>query len=103
MGANGRRKRGMMVKPQQQQSQMPSQRSLLPEITWDQIHEPGAYVELGSGDLFRVNKEAIGPASPIITRESNGATRLLQVSRNPYVTSEEARLKAAQHNVQPNF
>lgn len=103
MGANGRRKRGKMVKQQQQQSQMPSQRSSLPETTWNQIHEPGAYVELGSGDLFRVNKEAIGPASPIITRESNGATRLLQVSPNPYVTSEEARLKAAQHNVQPNF
>ena len=39
----------------------PHTRYALPEVNWDELNEPGAYVERGSGDLYRVPKEAIIP------------------------------------------
>jgi len=69
----------------------------LAESTWDDLNEPGAYVERGTGDLYRIPKEAI------IHKESTGASRLVQVSKNPFVTTLEARLRCAQHNIDPNF
>jgi hypothetical protein len=71
----------------------PQTRSVLSETTWEDLSEAGAYVERGSGDLYRVAKEALIPgSSPIIHKESLGASRLLQISKNPFVTSLEARL-----------
>ena len=85
-------------------STQPEQRFSLSEVTWDSVSEAGAYVERGSGDLYRIPKEALIPgASPIIHKESRGASRLVQVSKNPFVTSLEARLRCAQHNIEPNF
>lgn len=82
----------------------PRHESALPQITWGEVHEPGAYVELGTGDLYRIPMEAlITGASPMIVKESNGASRLVQVSKNPFCTLLEARLQAARHNVEPNF
>ncbi len=83
----------------------PHQRYILPEVTWDEVSEPGAYVERGSGDLYRIPKEAlmINGGSPIIHKESSGASRLVQISKNPFVTTLEARLRCAQHNIDPNF
>ena len=82
----------------------PQQRFSLSEITWDDLNEAGAYVERGSGDLYRVPQEALIPGgSPIIHKESNGASRLVQVSKNPFVTTLQARLTCAQHNIEPNF
>ncbi len=82
----------------------PEQRSVLPETSWEDVTEAGAYVERGSGDLYRFPKEALIPGgSPIIHKESRGASRLVQLSRNPFVTTLEARLRCAQHNIEPNF
>jgi hypothetical protein len=82
----------------------PSQRASLLEVSWHDLNEPGAYVELGTGDLYRVPKEALIPgASPVIRKESIGASRLVQVSKNPFVTTLEARMIACEHNVEPNF
>lgn len=82
----------------------PQQRSRLPEFSWQDIAEPGAYVELGTGDLFRVPKEAlIQGSSPLVRLESTGASSFMQVSKNPYVTTLEARMVCAEHNISPNF
>jgi hypothetical protein len=71
----------------------PERRGFLPELSWDDITEPGAYVEMGSGDLYRVPKEALIPgASPVIKKESTGASRLVRVSKNPFITTLQARL-----------
>jgi hypothetical protein len=79
-------------------------RSNLPETAWEAINEPGAYVERGTGDLYRVPKEALIPgASPAIVKESRGASVLLKVSEDPFVTTFKARLLCAQHNIEPNF
>ena len=85
-------------------STKPSRRLSLPEVAWDAIHEPGAYVEVGSGDLYRVPKEAlIQGSSPVIRKESAGASRLVQLSADPYITTFEARMLSSEHNVKPNF
>ena len=86
------------------QSVESSHRTTLPEVMWGDIHEPGSYVERGSGDLYRIPKEAlIQGASPIVVKESQGSSRLVQLSKNPFLTTLEARLMCAQHNIQPNF
>lgn len=79
-------------------------RTFLPEFSWRDIEEPGAYVEMGTGDLYRIPKEALVPgSSPMIRKESSGASRLVRLSRNPFITTLEARLTACEHNIQPNF
>ncbi|MBI2960523.1 MAG: hypothetical protein HYY28_09435 [Betaproteobacteria bacterium] len=82
----------------------PRQASRLLQMTWKEINEPGAYVEVGSGDLYRIPKEALlEGSSPLIRKESSGSSTLLQISKNPYITTFEARMVCAEHNVQPNF
>lgn len=92
-----------MTEQMAHQSAQPSQRIAFPEVTWDQLHEPGAYVERGTGDLYRVPQEAIGPASPLIRKQSLGASRLVRISPNPFVTTLEARMLCAEVNISPNF
>jgi hypothetical protein len=82
----------------------PEHRQGLAEFSWQDIDTPGAYVELGSGDLYRIPKEAlIQGCSPLIRKESSGASRLVRVSRNPFVTTLQARLICCEHNITPNF
>ncbi len=89
---------------QQNVSMEPSHRFNLLEVNWEDVNEPGAYVEKGTGDLFRIPKEAlVAGGSPIVMKESSGSSRLLQISRDPFVTTLEARRRCAQHNVSPNF
>ena len=82
----------------------PQKRHRLLELGWQDITEPGAYVEVGTGDLYRIPKEAlIQGSSPMIRKESAGASRLVQISPNPFVTTFEARMVCAENNVSPNF
>lgn len=86
------------------QSAQAARRLTLMETTWESINEPGAYVERGSGDLYRFPKEALIPgASPAIVKESRGASVLVKLSDDPFITTFRARLVCAQHNIEPNF
>ena len=85
-------------------SVLPENRTSLMELSWEDISEPGAYVEKGSGDLFRIPQEGlVRGGSPLIMKESRGASRLVLISRNPFVTDLEARHRCAQYNIEPNF
>ncbi len=86
------------------QSGQSTRRYALSESSWEAINEPGAYVERGSGDLYRFPKEALIPgASPAIVKESRGASVLVKLSEDPFITTFKARLLCAQHNIEPNF
>jgi hypothetical protein len=86
------------------QSTQGTHRNVLSEVTWENINDPGTYVERGSGDLYRVPKEGLIPgASPSIVKESRGASVLLKISDDPFITTYKARLICAQNNVVPNF
>jgi hypothetical protein len=85
-------------------SVQPEHRLGFTECGWDDINQPGAYIEKGSGDLFRIPKEALlQGGSPLIVKQSRGASRLVMISADPYITTERARMLAAEYNVQPNF
>lgn len=61
-------------------------------------------MEVGSEDLYRLPIESLMQgASPLVRKESAGASRLVKISDNPYVTNFEARMMCAEHNVAPNF
>lgn len=82
----------------------PEHRSPLLQTNWESVNEPGAYVEQGTGDLYRMPKEAlIAGGSPLVIKESHGGSRLVQISKDPFVTTLEARLRCARHNIAPNF
>ena len=86
------------------QSIEPGESHRLRELSWGEISDPGAYVELGTGDLYRVPKEALlEGASPLIRKESSGGSNLMLVSEDPFITTLEARMTCAEHNVKPNF
>ncbi len=86
------------------QSAQATRRVVLAETNWESINEPGAYIERGSGDLYRFPKESLIPGcSPAIVKESRGASILVKLSDDPFVTTFKARLLAAQHNIEPNF
>lgn len=57
----------------------PQRRVTLPEVAWESVSDPGAYVEVGTGDLLRIPKEALIPES------------------------SRARMLACEHNIEPNF
>ncbi len=90
--------------PQEQARDTAAPDTGLPEVSWEDIREPGAYVDLRTGDLYRIPQEAlIRGASPLIRKQSLAGDRLAQVSRNPFVTTFEARMLCAEHNITPNF
>lgn len=79
-------------------------RHTLTEVAWEDVSDPGCYVDEASGDLYRIPKEAlVTGASPVVVRESSGASRLRQISNDPFMPTLKARLLCAQHNIQPNF
>jgi len=76
----------------------------LSQVPWQDVKAPGAYVEVGTGDLYRFPKGALSHgSSPLVRKESAGASRLLKISDNPSITTFEARMICAEHNVPPNF
>ncbi len=85
-------------------SSQTGRRAALSEVTWDNLNEPGTYVERGSGDLYRFPQEALlTGASPCVVKESRGASVLIKLSDDPFVTTFKARLLCARHNVEANF
>ena len=82
----------------------PRFKNSLPEFYWRDICEPGAYLEKGSGDLYRIPEEALFQGGAIrILKESVGPSRLIQISKNPFIITHEARVLACEHNIRPNF
>jgi len=55
------------------------------QLAWDDITEPGAYVDVATGDLYRIPQEGLlKGASPLIRKESATQSSLVQLSKNPY-------------------
>jgi hypothetical protein len=87
-----------------QQGQQAQQRRSLFETTWEELTHAGAYVEEGTGDLYRVPEEAfLQGNTPAISKVSKQNRRLIQVSDNYAVPINRARMVAANHNIEPNF
>ena len=85
-------------------SRVQERRVALSEFAWEQISEPGTYVEKETGDLYRIPKEAfVLGGSLMILKTSLGTSRFVQLSKNPFITTLEARMQCAAYNIQANF
>jgi hypothetical protein len=76
----------------------------LPEYSWEEVSEPGTYVEKDTGDLYRIPRALLIKGSPpLICRANSHVSRLIQVSKNPFMTTFVARITCAEHNLKSNF
>jgi len=89
----------------------------LKPLAWKEIHEPGAYVEVSTGALYRIPPQALTDgADPLIERQSASgselvrtdsrpfvASQFVQVSRNPFIFSLGARMICVEHDIRPAF
>ena len=89
----------------------------LARIAWEKINEPGAYVEVATGALYRIPRESlVGGAFPLV--EKAGAAvpqpvragekpprdaQFVRVSGNPHIFSLGARMICVEHDIQPRF
>jgi hypothetical protein len=94
-----------------------TKRPPLRRLAWEQISEPGAYVELATGVLYRVPQETLaGGASPLVEKQGlEGAqpvragarpscdSQFVQISGNPHIFSLGARMICVEHDIQPRF
>jgi hypothetical protein len=80
------------------------QRRTLPEYSWEELSEPGTYVEKKTGELYRIPRALlIQGVPPLICKASLRICRLVQLSKNPFMTTFVARITCAEHNVKANF
>jgi hypothetical protein len=85
----------------------------LRRLAWEQINEPGAYVEIATGTLYRVPPETLaGKSSPLVEHQGHPAhpgerppcdSLFVQVSGNPDIFSLGARMICVEHDIQPHF
>lgn len=75
----------------------------LRQLAWEEISEPGAYVEIATGALYRVPQEALREGAAPIGRQDAARSQFFQVSKNPFIFPLGARIVCAAHNIQPNF
>ncbi len=88
----------------QVQSHVEQKQKTLMQVCWEDIDEPGAYVEVQTGRLLRIPQEALlAGSSPLIRQECTETPTYIQLSKSPFITEFQARMLAAEHNVEPNF
>lgn len=76
-------------------------RTLRP-LAWDEINEPGAYVEVSTGKLYRITQESL-LVDNSLARPGNGGPAVVQLSRDPFIFDLAARILCVEHNIRPNF
>lgn len=93
-----------MGKPATVASIEPGLRHGLPEYSWEELSEPGTYVDKETGDLYRIPGELLIQGSPpLICRARSRVSKLIQISKNPFMTSFVARITCAEHHLKSNF
>ncbi|MGH8642027.1 MAG: hypothetical protein ACRET6_09965 [Burkholderiales bacterium] len=70
----------------------------------EEISEPGAYVNIATGALYRVPAGALHKRVSAATwKETADGSRFVLVSRNPYIISLEARIICAANDIRFDF
>jgi hypothetical protein len=76
----------------------------LSEFTWENIKQPGAYVERETGHLYRVPSEALlRGSSPVISKLCTNQSTFVKLSDDPNTIVSKLRTIAADADVKPNF
>ena len=83
---------------------MDSPSTALRGMARDEVREPGTYVDTLTGTLHRVPARAlVEGALTVCWKDLPEGARLVQLSRNPYLISLEARIICAAHQIHFNF
>ena len=92
-----------MPRPVTQFGKPPGQITV-PIFNFDEIEAPGAFLEVETGRLFRVQPGALQPGhSPMITITSNQGWRYAKLSDDPNVPISKARVFAADADLTTSF
>jgi len=76
----------------------------LPCVAWEEISEPGAYVDVTTGNLYRISPEALDRGIAAPAPEAGAPNpHLVQVSRDPSIFPLGARILCARHHIAHNF
>lgn len=79
-------------------------RRTLRPLAWDEINEPGAYVEVSTGKLYRVTRESL-PVGKLPAKPGGGVpvSPVVQLSKDPFIVELAARMVCVENNIRPNF
>jgi hypothetical protein len=79
-------------------------RRTLRPLAWDEINEPGAYVEMATGKLYRITRESL-PVGKSPARPGGGGpvSPVVQLSKDPLVFDLAARMICFEHDILSNF
>ena len=73
-------------------------------MAWEEIREPGAYVDVTTGNLYRVSPENLNQdVAPVTKGAAAHRPQLVQLSRDPSIFPLGARILCARHRIEPNF
>lgn len=73
-------------------------------IPFGEIHDPGAYVNIATGSLFRIPDEALSKGhSPAIEIVSLTGPMVSKICEDPWVPINKARQLAADADIRINF
>jgi hypothetical protein len=76
----------------------------LSEFTWENIKQPGSYVERETGHLYRVPQEALlRGSSPVISKLCTNPSTFVKLSDDANTIVSKLRTIAADADVKPNF
>jgi hypothetical protein len=84
--------------------QLRQQEQALHQLKWEEIKEPGAYVEVSTGNLYRVPREYLPKGTSRSMRNSGGPTSpLVLLSKDPFIFALAARMICLRHDIHPSF
>jgi hypothetical protein len=75
----------------------------LQRLAWEEISEPGAYVDVTTGTLYRVSPETLNRGVASLASAGAPGPHLVQVSRDPSIFPLGARILCARHHIAHNF
>lgn len=77
---------------------------LNPRVPFTDIHEPGTYVSISTGNLFRIPEEALAKdRSPVLEIVSETGTMMTKLGDDPWMPISKARQLAADADLCVNF
>ena len=85
-------------------TEMGAIQAALSEFTWENIKQPGAYIEQETGHLYRVPSESLlRGSSPVISKLCANPSTFVKLSDDPNTIVSKLRTIAADADVKPNF
>lgn len=74
------------------------------QILWEGITEPGAYLEIETGHLYRIPADALKlGSSPLIGKVTSEPCQLVKISDDPSIPKLQARVICYNQGIRPRF